>query len=90
MEDNRITIKFELIDEHDERYEASSTFEVFRNLGESEIDCIGMKLNAFLRQAGYLRKNDNIFMEDVSDEEYDAIADFLTNYRNSRLSEGNE
>jgi len=90
MEDSMITIKFELTDEHNEHYEASSTFQVFHSLGESEVDCIGMKLNVFLRQAGYLRRNDNIFMEDVTDEEYDAIADFLDGYRNKRLSESNE
>lgn len=90
MDSNKITIKFELVGEVGDHYEASSTFEIYRSLGDTVVDAIGTQLNAFLRQAGFLRKNDNIFMEDISDEEYEAISDFLEDFRAKNQSKNAE
>lgn len=86
MEDNKLTIGFNYENEFGDRYSATSTSEVFRSLGETEIDFIGEQLNHFLRQCGYFRKNNIIFMEDVTEEEYEALADCLNELRRSKES----
>lgn len=79
--EDKITIKFELTNEFGDHYSQESRFEVFTDLGENEIDRIGEQLNVFLKQVGYIRKNDLIFMEDVTPEEFEALSDFLDDYR---------
>lgn len=79
--ENKLTIGFTLEGTLGEKYYATTTEEVFNSLGETDVDVIGRQLNVFLKQCGYVRKYDNIFMEDVSDEEYDALADYLEELR---------
>lgn len=78
---NQITIGFTLGDRCGNLYSQSSTVEVFEDLGETELDVIGAQLNTFLKQCGYTRYNDNILMEDLSDDEYDAVVDYLDDLR---------
>lgn len=78
---NQITIGFSLEDRCGNLYSQSSTVEVFEDLGETELDVIGTQLNTFLKQCGYTRYNDNILMEDLSDDEYDAVVDYLDDLR---------
>ena len=59
-------------------------------LGETDIDFIGDQLNIFLKQCGYARKNDHIFMEDVTEEEWVALADYLEELRRSKEEGGDE
>ncbi|MDO4841719.1 MAG: hypothetical protein Q3982_03470 [Phoenicibacter congonensis] len=86
MDTNKITIGFHYVSEFGDSYDSSSTLEVFTDLGDTELSVIGEQLNAFLIQIGYFRKNNNIFMEDLDDEEYDAVADFLADYREKKES----
>lgn len=83
-ESSKITIGFHFVDTFGNTYDSSSSKEVFYDLGENELDVIGEQLNAFLRQCGYLRYKDLIFMEDVDEDEHDAIASFLAEYRDGR------
>ena len=89
MDENKITIGFTLIDEMGDEYSASSTCQVFEELDETALDVIGTQLNSFLKQAGYVRKNDNILMESLSDEEYDAVTEFLIKYREDNKNVNN-
>ena len=57
MRDNAINIKFELTNAEGCHYMAESEFEVFYDLGDTELSAIGEQLNAFLSQCGYIRKN---------------------------------
>lgn len=82
--DNMIKVRFELTDEVGNHFTQESQFEVFQSMGETAVDCIGAKLNVFLKQAGYYRKNDNILMEDLTDEEYDAVSEFLRSFREGK------
>lgn len=82
--DNKISIGFQLENELGELYTQGSTVEVFRDIGDTDITVIGEQLNCFLRQCGYARRNDYIFMEDVTDEEYDALADYLEELRGDK------
>lgn len=83
-DDSKITIKFELTDESENHFVQETTIEVFTSLGETDIDVVGAQLNIFLKQCGYIRENDNIFMEDITDEEYDALADYLSELRKNK------
>lgn len=82
--DNKLTIGFYLVDELDDRFSQESSVEMFPNSGETKLDIIGKQFNTFLKQCGYVRCNDNIFMEDITDEEYEALADFLEELREGR------
>lgn len=83
MNENIITIRFE-IDDLNCHYEAEST--MIRDYGADTLADMGEKFNIFLKQAGFIRKNDYIFMEDVTEEEYEAIGDFLHSYRQARAN----
>lgn len=79
MED-KLTIKFELKDEYGLTYTSSSEFQVYSDFGDTTVDLIGQYLNTFLVQCGYSRR-DNIFMESLTDDELEAVAYFLEDYR---------
>ena len=84
--ENKLTIGFHLVDEFNNRYSQESSVEVFTDLGETDLDVIGKQLNIFLKQCGYVRYNDNVFMEDITDEEYEALADYLKELREEKRS----
>lgn len=87
MDEHKIQIAFKLINEFGDRYEAESEFTVFDGIGYSELDELGVKFNTFLSQAGYARNNELIFMEDITEDEYDALLCFLTEYREKQKDE---
>ena len=88
--ENKITIGFNYGDEEGSIYSSCSTVPVFPSLGERPIDVIGEQMNHFLRQMGYIRPNNNMLMEDLSDEEYDAVCCFLSELRNQKEEELND
>lgn len=81
MDTNKITIGFHYVNEFGDSYDSTSTLEVFTDLGDTELGVIGEQLNVFLSQIGYIRKGNNILMEDLDDDEYVAVTDFLDDYR---------
>ena len=76
-----LTISFELTDEFGNHYKSESTSQIFESLGENDLDFIGEQLNIFLKQCGYSRKNDCIFMEDITEDEYIALDEYLSELR---------
>lgn len=42
----------------------------------------GEKLNVFLKQCGYVRDHDLVFMESITEDEYDQLAECLSEIRN--------
>lgn len=60
---------------------STSSFEVFYDMGETTLSEIGRQLNSFLRQCTFHCPNDYIFMESITEEEYDALTSFLEDYR---------
>lgn len=81
MEEPRIKIGFTLTDHFGNEYSATSNVEVFESLGERDLDVIGEQLNTFLRQIGYIRSRDCMLMEDLTDEELEALYDYLQELR---------
>lgn len=86
MSDNSIKIRFELETAFGQ-YSQESQFKVFTDLGDTEVGCIGEQLNTFLKQAGYIRRNDYIFMEDVTEDELEALEDYLHSLREENNEE---
>ena len=83
MEEPRIKIGFTFTDHFGNEYSATSDVEVFESLGESDIDVIGEQLNTFLRQIGYIRNRDCMLMEDLTEDELDALCDYLQDLRDN-------
>lgn len=57
---------------------------MFFTQGKDELDIIGTQLNAFLRQAGYYRPNECMFMTDLTEDEVGALEDYLGKYREEK------
>ena len=87
FESDRITIGFHYVDTHGNTYNSDTNVQVFYDLGESEMDVIGRQLNAFLRQCGYYRSRDTILMEDLTEEEADALICYLDELRRKENSD---
>lgn len=83
-ESNKVTVGFHFVDTFNNTFDSSTTAEVFYSLGDSEMDLIGRQLNIFLKQCGYIRSKDLIFMDAIDEDEYDAIASFLAEYREGK------
>lgn len=87
MEENhKITIGFSLEDEFGDKFSATSETTIFESV-ENDLMGIGRQLNAFLAQCGYIREGSLVFMESLSEEEYNAIEDFLSDYRKDNKKE---
>lgn len=84
MDNKKFRIKFELTDEFGNDYINESRVDVCYECGERELDVIGEQLSVFLKQCGYFRKNDFIFMEDITEEEYEALAVYLDELRSGK------
>ena len=80
-EEPRIELEFRLVDEFGNEFGAISNVEVFESLGEKSLEVIGRQFNTFLKQVGYPRKRDNIMMDDLTDDELDALCDYLYDMR---------
>ena len=90
MKNKKLRIKFELTDKFGNDYINESQVDVYYNHGEREIDVIGEQLNVFLKQCGYVRSNDYIFMEDITEDEYDALASYLSELRSKKETDTDE
>lgn len=81
MEDCILTIGFSLEStEIAGCYEAKSKVPIFRDF-DDELSVIGQQLVCFLRQAGYVMKNDYLYMDSITADEYEAIDEFLKEIR---------
>ena len=83
MEDERIQIDFHYKNEDGDEYSQQSNRPIHAEF-DSELDVIGMQLNSFLKQMGYYRQNEYIFMKDVSGEEYELLEEYLNEIRNNK------
>lgn len=90
MNEPKIKIGFSYEDEFGNTYEASSKVEVFESLGETDLYVIGEQLNIFLRQIGFVRQNDNILMEDITDDEFELLSNYLDELRSKSEDVDNE
>lgn len=82
-----IKIGFTYEDELGEEFSASSSRQIFEDLGEAPLDIISEQLNIFLKQIGFVRRNEYILMDDLTADEYDALKDYLEQLRNNKTDE---
>ena len=88
MDNQKITVGFRYVNEFNDKFESESEFAIIGDVSPGELVEIGEKFNTFLKQVGYVRYNDLIFMEDVNEEEYDALQNFLDEYRSDSKKRG--
>ena len=81
IEDPKTKISFSYTDNYGNNYSASSNMKVYNSLGENDLEVIGRQLNAFLRQVGFYRPRDYMFMEDVTEDEYYELHNYLDKLR---------
>lgn len=81
FESDKITIGFHYIDPLGNTYNSESTLTVFFDCGENELSVIGRQLNSFLKQCGYYRSRDTVLMDDLTEEEADALVCYLSELR---------
>lgn len=82
-DEKKVTIGFEMIDKNGCRHSARSCIRYF---DEPILDDLGEQFNTFLKQVGYIRDNDYLFMESVTEDELNAISIFLHDYRETMKS----
>lgn len=78
---HNIKIGFRFEDQFGHKYSQASELEVFDELGENDLDTIGHQLNCFLKQCCFVREKDFILMESLSEDEAEALYDYLTDLR---------
>lgn len=83
MSEQRMTIEFALTDECGNRFTQSSCAEIFHEYGETELEYIGRQLNTFLRQCGYYREHNYLLMEDITEDECEALTCYLDMLRSA-------
>lgn len=79
--ENKVTVGFEYTNEFGDHYEAKSTFMPSSYEDRGELYDIGEEFNNFLRQMGFIRHNDYILMQDLTEEELEAVESFLSDLR---------
>ncbi len=79
--ENKVTIGFEYTNEFGDHYEAKSTFMPSDYEDGGELNDMGEAFNNFLRQMGFIRHNDYILMQDLTEDELEAVESFLSDLR---------
>lgn len=74
-----VTLRMEYDGAQHNNYKMEVNEPIWEEFGENEIAWFGRHLNNFLRQIGYIRRHDVIFMEDVTEAEADMLGEYLKN-----------
>ena len=83
-------IRFEATDELGNEFSQETTGEILEGIDFGFIDFVGQQLNLFLKQMTFSRQNDYILMEDVSEDELEALECFLEDYRERKKETSDE
>lgn len=82
---NHFMIGFSYFDgDSPQKYSADSV--IPKSKRDETLFDIGEQLNTFLKQIGYVRPNDYILMEDVTEEEHRFLQAMLRRYRNHAIN----
>ena len=74
-------IRFEYIDEFGNYFEQRTRADNTYDMGT--LVELGVCFNNFLRQVSYPRENNFLFMEDITEDEYEFLDEALSDYRDS-------
>lgn len=82
MEEKKIRLELKYRDLQDNNYGMSNEVTIYPDIGTTEQDEIAIIINTFMRQIGYLQYDKTmVFLESVTEEEYDYLLTMLENYR---------
>lgn len=65
-------------------FKVSTKTETYPSMGEDELRVIGNVMSDFLRQIGYVQRGDTILMDSLTENELEAVQDYLFEYRKER------
>ncbi len=79
-------IKFsaKFTNEFGHKFKVSTKTETYTSMGEDELRVIGNVMSDFLRQIGYIQRGDTILMDSLTEDELEAVQDYLFEYRKER------
>ena len=79
-------IKFsaKFTNEFGHKFKVSTKTETYTSMGEDELRVIGNVMSDFLRQIGYVQKGNTILMDSLTEDELEAVQDYLFEYRKER------
>ena len=79
-------IKFsaKFTNEFGHKFKVSTKTETYTSMGEDELRVIGNVMSDFLRQIGYIQKGNTILMDSLTEDELEAVQDYLFEYRRER------
>lgn len=82
-------IKFsaKFTNEFGHKFKVSTKTETYTSMGEDELRVIGNVMSDFLRQIGYVQKGNTILMDSLTEDELEAVQDYLFEYRKERDEE---
>lgn len=78
----KFSVKF--TNEFGHKFKVSTKTETYTSMGEDELRVIGNVMSDFLRQIGYIQKGDTILMDSLTEDELEAVQDYLFEYRKER------
>ncbi len=88
--DNRETIRLYYRNEFGSEFEMSQTAETYSSIGEDTIREFSKIINLFLKHIGYVSYDkDLVFLESVTDEEYEDLLWYLDDLRQNK-AEGSD
>lgn len=97
MNDNKIFIKnpkikigFSYTDQFGNHCDTKIEKEVGYGIHETSLDALFKSFNTFLKQCGFVRENDYILTEDITEEEYDLLYTYLYKLRRRKDEKGED
>lgn len=86
---NMIRYRFEFDDENGNTYSLENKVRIYTDFGDSDRDELARALNIFMQQIGYgwFYNKDMIFLESVTESEYEALLEVLENMREERTED---
>ena len=82
-----ISIKFVHTDNNGDFYSAETRIGA-RDGFETTLDALGRAFNSFLKQIGYAFDKEYILMRSLDGDEYDALENYLAEYRQAHSDNG--
>jgi hypothetical protein len=80
-----IRLKMEYENEFGHTFTMENKVDVYSEFGNDILDEFARQINKFMEQIGYLSFNkDKIFLESVTEEEYDYLIECLDEYRENK------
>lgn len=85
--DPMIRYRFEFTNEYGDEYSLENKVTLLRDVGDSEELELARAINLFMKQIGYSYDKDMIFLESVTEDEFDYLADCLFDYRAGKVED---